>query len=98
MKIDASRNPVPTSGVDTPKRAAKSAPQASSGSDVKISGFSSQIQALESQQGNSGPVDGSKVAAIKQAIAEGRFSINPGAIADSLISSAQELLQNKRPA
>jgi negative regulator of flagellin synthesis FlgM len=36
--------------------------------------------------------DADKVASIKAAIAAGEFKINPGAIADSLIASAQELL------
>jgi negative regulator of flagellin synthesis FlgM len=36
--------------------------------------------------------DTDKVRRISQAIAEGTFSINPGAIADKLIANAQELL------
>ena len=35
---------------------------------------------------------------IKQAIAEGRFEINAGAIADRLISSARELVDAQRRA
>ena len=97
MKIDASLPPGSAPAVDTSKRNAKPAPQVGSESDVKISELSSQLQARESQQGG-GVVDNAKVAAIKQAIAEGRFNIKAGAIADSLISSAQELLKNKRSA
>lgn len=36
--------------------------------------------------------DAEKVAAIKAAIANGEFQINPEAIADSLIESSRELL------
>ena len=39
--------------------------------------------------------DAEKVAAIKDAIAAGKFQINPEAIADSLIAVTRELLQNK---
>jgi negative regulator of flagellin synthesis FlgM len=36
--------------------------------------------------------DADKVARISAAIAEGRFQVNPGVIADKLISNARELL------
>ena len=39
--------------------------------------------------------DAEKVASIKDAIAAGKFQINPEAIADSLIAVSRELLQNK---
>jgi negative regulator of flagellin synthesis FlgM len=44
------------------------------------------------------PVNAARVAEIRQAIAEGRFAIDPGAIADRLINSARELLQGQRKA
>jgi negative regulator of flagellin synthesis FlgM len=43
-----------------------------------------------------GAFDAAKVAAIAQAIREGRLVINPGAIADRLIANAQELLDTQR--
>ena len=46
----------------------------------------------------SGEIDTAKVNAIKQAIVEGRFSINAGAIADRLLGSAQELLSGRKTA
>ncbi|MBV5336597.1 MAG: flagellar biosynthesis anti-sigma factor FlgM, partial [Deltaproteobacteria bacterium] len=39
-----------------------------------------------------------RVSEIKQAIAEGRFTINAGAIADRLIASAKELVDSQRQA
>lgn len=41
------------------------------------------------------PVNAAKVAEIKQAISEGRFSINSNAVADGLISSVRDLIGNK---
>ena len=62
---------------------------ASSGSDkVELSPLSAQLLSHDEEYA----FDAGKVSEIKQAIAEGRFTINAGAIADSLISSAQELL------
>lgn len=40
--------------------------------------------------------DADKVEAIAQAIREGRFTIDPGAIADKLISNSQELLSGSQ--
>lgn len=93
MKIESSLAPASTPGVDTQKRTTKpqTKTEASSG-DVQLS-FAGRLQSLE-EQGNA-PVDNAKVAAIKQAIAEGRFSINADAIADRLINSAQELLRKQ---
>ena len=41
--------------------------------------------------------DAEKVARISKAIDEGSFKVNPEAIADKLISNAQELLTKARP-
>jgi negative regulator of flagellin synthesis FlgM len=43
-------------------------------------------------QGAEGSFDAEKVARIAQAIRDGKFEINPEAIADKLIANAQELL------
>lgn len=62
--------------------------------DVQLSSVASQLAASESEA----PLDAGRVAEIKQAIAEGRFSINPGAIADRLIASAKELVGSRSDA
>ena len=41
--------------------------------------------------------DSEKVERIAQAIRDGSFSINPGAIADKLLSNAQEVLGRSQP-
>lgn len=41
-------------------------------------------------------IDAAKVAAMRAAIADGTFSVNAGAIADKLLSNAQEFLSHSR--
>ena len=62
--------------------------------DVQLSSLGSQLLASESES----PFDTGRVAEIKQAIAEGKFSINAGAIADRLIASARELVDSQQKA
>lgn len=95
MKIDSSLLPVGNAGLDNTKRTAKtqSSTPSSNTEEVQLS-LSGRLQSMENQEGS--PVDSARVAAIKDAIAQGRFSINAEAIADRLISSAQELL-GKQP-
>jgi negative regulator of flagellin synthesis FlgM len=57
---------------------------------------SSQLQAMGSGLDDSTPMDSAKVEAIKQAISEGRFKINPEMIADRLLSSVKDLLANQK--
>jgi negative regulator of flagellin synthesis FlgM len=47
-------------------------------------------------QGDTPDVDLSKVDAMKTAIRQGQFQVNPGAIADKLLSNAQEMLSRQR--
>jgi negative regulator of flagellin synthesis FlgM len=44
---------------------------------------------------NAAPVNPSKIAEIKQAIAEGRMAVNASAVADSLIKSVTDLLASQ---
>jgi negative regulator of flagellin synthesis FlgM len=59
---------------------------------VELSSLGSQIGASASGPGD---FDVEKVEALKQAIREGRFTVNPGAIADRLIADAREMLGPK---
>lgn len=95
MKIDNTIKPAVASGSDrvAPRpNAAKTA--AGSPEDVKLSALAAQLQATEGQAS----VDSARVEEIKQAIAEGRFPINAGAIAERLIDSARELIDSQRRA
>lgn len=62
---------------------------AASGERVDISSLSAHLQEVGAGET---PVDVQRVAEIKQAIAEGRFKINPERIADGLLASVREML------
>lgn len=59
------------------------------GERVEISSLSARLQEVGAGEA---PVDAERVAEIKQAIAEGRFQINPERIADGLLSSVRDML------
>lgn len=91
MKINTS--PTLTNTQLVKESRSTSAKKAGSTSDeVQLSSLASQLLATESEAA----FDADRVAEIKQAIAEGKFSINPGAIADRLIASARELVDSQR--
>lgn len=96
MKIDSSIKPTsapPSNRVKSQQRAENGGAPAAS-DEVRLSSLAGELQAGDSQP----PVDAARVAEIKQAIAEGRFSINAGAIADRLIDTARELVTSRREA
>ncbi|MFN4238066.1 MAG: flagellar biosynthesis anti-sigma factor FlgM [Vogesella sp.] len=97
MKIDNTGKVV--TGYSVPSRtnakesdASAQAASRATGESVAINPFASRLQGMEQAAAASPAFDADKVAAIKSAIASGEFKINPGAIADSLIASAKELL------
>lgn len=93
MKIDNSLNPLPGSGVKGTTNRADATK--TSGGTQKTSAAPQdnvQLSSLSASAGNASPIDSSRVEAIKLAISEGRFKINPEAIADGLIRSAKELV------
>lgn len=99
MKIDNSIKTV-AGGIsvsDDRKRADKSAGvkpnPASQADNVHLSPLSSQLQAIESNLANSEIVDRARVEEIKQAISDGRFKVNPEAIADRLLETVRDLIQ-----
>jgi negative regulator of flagellin synthesis FlgM len=59
--------------------------------EVELSNLASQLLASD----NEAPFDAGRVAEIKQAISEGKFTINADAIADRLIASARELIDSQ---
>lgn len=99
MKITSTLPSVGTAGGNgsvrgsSPAAASEKAAGAGSGERVDISSLSARLQ--EAGAGEA-PVDAQKVAEIKQAIAAGRFQINPERIADGLLNSVREMLTAKR--
>lgn len=55
----------------------------------------SQLQSVSQNMANVPVVNADKVKEIKEAIAQGKFSVNPEAIADSLIESVRDLLAER---
>lgn len=96
MKIDTSLIPSSTAAMENRPRAQVAAKKQTAAADVQISDLSTHLQAIEGSTSEASPVNSTRVAEIKQAISEGRFTINSGAIADRLIGTAVELLQNNR--
>ncbi|MCG2578834.1 flagellar biosynthesis anti-sigma factor FlgM [Dechloromonas sp. XY25] len=89
MKIDNSykpASPLPSSRQQTAPPAANAAQDA-----VSLSSLAGSLQSNDQP-----PVNSAKIQEIKQAIAEGRFKINPEAIADGLIESARELIGRRQ--
>lgn len=105
MKIDASvKSPSSTGVKETTPRTSKAgagasaAPQKGSSAkdNVQINPVSSQLQAMESSMDNMPVIDSARVEAIKQAISEGRFKVNPEVIADRLLATVKDLVQNQK--
>jgi len=99
MKIDSTLKSIGSGAVSAGSaRAGKGAPgKPSSGSSdsVQLSPLSSQMQAIESAMADTPAVDVARVAEIKQAITDGRFKVNPNAVADSLLQTARDLIRSK---
>ena len=99
MKIDNSVSPV--GGSPGPSRGSSAKPAASSSkgsssADVALSPLSARLQEMSAGMASAPPVDASRVAEIKQAISEGRYSVNAGKIADGLIDSVRQMLSARR--
>lgn len=94
MKIESSAKPLGTSLVKDARGSATRKSSAPMGDDVQLSSLLTQLRASDDGYA----FDAARVTEIKQAIAEGRFTINASAIADRLIASAKELVNSNRQA
>lgn len=102
MKIDDSiKKPlsVSTEKTDTKpgnKPGASVASSTSSSSEsVTLSSMSTQLKSLEASVAAEDVYDAEKVEAIKTAIRDGQFKVNSEKVADGLISTVKDLLNNK---
>jgi len=94
MKIDSSTKPAGASLVKESRGQHAPSKSSATGEDVRLSSLATQLVASDDQPS----FDAGRVAEIKQAISDGRFTINAGAIADRLITSARELVDAQRQA
>lgn len=91
MKIDSSYTPTTTSLAPKGPAAQKTSPAGATTEAVSLSPLVGSLRG-----GEAPPVNSTRIQEIKQAIAEGRFKINPEAIADRLIESARDLVSANR--
>jgi len=96
MKIDKTAPPLPATQIgEAAPRSANAKPTggtASSGTSAQLGATTVKLSSLGNSISSSPVVDADKVDAIKQAISEGRFQVNNGAVADRLIDSVKELI------
>lgn len=93
MKIEQSAK-LPNTPLVKETRTSSAKKTGNASDEVQLSSLASELLASESES----PFDAGRVAEIKQAITEGKFSINAGAIADRLIASAKELVDSQQNA
>lgn len=89
MKIDNTYKPATAAA---PPKPAASQPASSTPAQEAVS-LSQLAGSLKS--GEQPPVNAARIQEIKQAISEGRFTINADAIADRLIDSARDLVNRR---
>lgn len=92
MKIDSSYKPA-TASLPAKAPTAQAAPASPATDAVSLSQLAGTLQG-----GEKPPINAARIQEIKLAISEGRFKVNPEAIADRLIESARDLLNSKRQA
>jgi negative regulator of flagellin synthesis FlgM len=102
MKIGTITSTVATTAIDTDRRTATQQSSTSSVSMPLDDDSSTQVElspeaTMLSHASEDPSFDQAKVDRIAQAIRDGSFSINPGAIADKLLSNAQEVLGRSQP-
>ena len=90
MKIDNAYKPnlAPVANRSAPAANASAQPGSEA---VSLSSLASTLQG-----GEKPPVNAARIQEIKDAIAQGRFKINPEAIADSLIETARSLTDKQQ--
>ena len=94
MKIESSIKPSGTPPLKETRAPSTGKTSPTPSDDVQLSVLSAKLATGDDEQS----YDAGRVSEIKQAISEGRFTINAGAIADRLIASARELVDSQRQA
>jgi negative regulator of flagellin synthesis FlgM len=102
MKIGTITSTVATTAIDSDRRTSSQQSSTSSVTTALDDDSSTQVElspeaTMLSHASQDPSFDSAKVERIAQAIRDGSFSINPGAIADKLLSNAQEMLDRSQP-
>lgn len=103
MKIDKPSQTLPTNPTTEmgarasvkDKSGQPPASQQAESTNVSLGSTATQLQSLEASMTNAPAIDAAKVAEIKQAISEGRFQVNSSLVADRLIATVRDLIDNK---
>lgn len=91
MKIDSTTTTA-SNVSETRQHKTIAQPAGGAAAEVHLSALSAQLQSSE----GASTFDANRVSEIKQAIAEGRFTINAEVIADRLITAASELVGSQK--
>ena len=102
MKIGNITSTAATTAIDNDRRTARDKSTTSSVTTTSKDDASTQVElspeaTMLSHAAQDPSFDQAKVDRIAQAIRDGSFSINPGAIADKLLANAQEVLGRSQP-
>jgi negative regulator of flagellin synthesis FlgM len=92
MKIDNNFKAVPAPLTNRPP-AKPVSDQTATAAQVSLSSLAGTLQG-----GERPPVNAARIQEIKEAISQGKFKINPEAIADRLLDSARDLINSQRQA
>jgi negative regulator of flagellin synthesis FlgM len=98
VKIDNSAGSVGglPSGESRPRPGKSATPSTTaSGEKVELSSLSARMQEIEATLANVPVADTSRIAEIKQAMAEGRFQVDASKVADGLIQSVREMIASQ---
>ncbi len=98
MKIEKTGSSLPTGLVNEGSaRATRTSPAPQqSGTSVSLGTTAAQLSKMTASMANTPVVDVNKVSQIKQAISDGRFQVNSGVVADRLIQSVHDLINNSQ--
>lgn len=99
MKIDPTLKTLAPSAIDERTRSPKHETGQSGGKprgDVQLSPLSAQLHEIEAGLDAGPAVDSARVAEVKRAIAEGRFEVDSGKVADRLIETTRDILRSRK--
>lgn len=98
MKINSSNSSLPlTPSTDAKVRTPAATPATTAPAATETAASTVQLSSVgSSASSSSAPVNAAKVAEIKKAISEGRFQVNSGAVADSLLKSVSDLISSQQ--